>query len=80
MGNQVQEVAARGVAAGLSLAAAPVFAAMALLTVLSGPMGSICGAGSPLTGMTAMYGLMSVFHCSSWLRLIGRRRGAHFTP
>jgi len=80
MGDQVQEVAVRGVAVGLSLAAAPVFAVMALLTALHGAMDPICGAGSPLTGMAAMYGLMSAFHVAPWLRLIGRRRRVHFTP
>ena len=29
---------------------------------------------SPLTGMTAMYLLMSVFHAAPWLRLLPSRR------
>jgi hypothetical protein len=45
--------AARGVADWLSLAAAPTFAFMALLTVPGGPPDMLCSAGhdaSPLTG------------------------------
>ena len=73
--------AALGVAKWLSLAAAPTFAIMALMTgVLSGgPMDMICSAGhgSPLTGMAPMYMLMSAFHLAPWLKLVsGRRSGA----
>jgi hypothetical protein len=64
--------------ATLSLAAAPVFALMALLTVLYGgnTPDVFCAAShaSPLTGMAAMYLLMSVFHLGPWLRLIESRR------
>jgi hypothetical protein len=63
----------------LSLAAAPTFAIMALLTSVHG--GSmpdmLCSAAqgaSPLTGMVAMYVLMSAFHLAPWLRLFSRRR------
>jgi hypothetical protein len=63
----------------LSLAAAPTFATMALLTSIHG--GSmpdmLCSAAqgaSPLTGMAAMYVLMSVFHFGPWRRLLFRRR------
>jgi hypothetical protein len=60
----------------LSLAAAPTFAIMALLTgVLGG--GSFCSAtldASPLSGMLAMYLLMTVFHLAPWLKLIGALR------
>lgn len=73
MGNQGQDVAARGVADWLSFAAAPTFAGMALLTALSGSPDSLCASASPLSGMAAMYGLMSAFHLSPWLRLLGRR-------
>lgn len=55
----------------LSLAATPTFGAMALLTFVSGDAApTICSAqhASPLTGMTSMYGLMSVFHAAPWLR------------
>ena len=64
----------------LGLAAAPTFAAMALLTAASGgdSMGALCtsqgGQGvSPFGGMVWMYVLMSVFHAAPWLRLLRRR-------
>jgi len=68
----------RGVADWLSLAAAPTFAMMALLTgVLGGGAPDIlCAAsqgGSPLSGMIPMYLLMSAFHLAPWLRLISGR-------
>jgi hypothetical protein len=63
----------------LSLAAAPTFAAMALLTgVLAGsPPDMFCMAahsGWPLSGMAPMYLLMSAFHAAPWLKLIAGRR------
>jgi hypothetical protein len=60
----------------LRLAAAPVFAAMALLTAMGdGPMPMICGSdASLLTGMVPMYVLMSVFHAPPWLKLIANQR------
>jgi len=63
----------------LSLAAAPTFASMALLTKIHGDGMSdiVCSAAqdaSPLTGMFPMYLLMSAFHLSPWLRLLFRRR------
>jgi len=62
-------------AAWLSLAATPVFALMALLTVAQGSAaGLLCGtANSILGGMVPMYVLMSVFHAAPWLRLIKGR-------
>jgi len=51
------------VANWLSLAAAPTFAIMAL--------------GSPLSGMAAMYALMSAFHLAPWLKLVAARAGGH---
>lgn len=54
----------------LGLAAAPTFAAMALVSGLSGGE-AFCAASldaSPLNGMAAMYGLMSVFHLPPWLK------------
>ena len=59
----------------LSLAAAPTFAMMALLTgVLGGDM--LCSAAPPLSGMVPMYLLMSAFHSAPWLKLIAGRRRA----
>lgn len=64
-------------AAGLCLAAAPTFAVMALLTAASGNPEMGCMAAidaSPLSGMAAMYLLMSAFHLAPWLKLAARRR------
>ena len=66
----------RGAAEFLSLAAAPTFAVMALLTALGGggPLAMLCSAGaSPLTGMVPMYLLMSAFHTGPWLRLMSNQ-------
>jgi hypothetical protein len=59
----------------LSLAAAPTFAIMALLTCIlgGGAADMLCSAmqgGSPLSGMIPMYVLMSAFHSAPWLTLI----------
>jgi hypothetical protein len=69
----------RGAADWLSMAAAPTFAFMALLTAV--PYGasldmlcSTAAGASPFSGMVLMYLLMSVFHLAPWLRLISRRR------
>ena len=59
---------------GLALSATPAFAAMALLSGLSGPPAVLCGVASPLVGMVPMYLLMSVFHSSPWVRLISAAR------
>ncbi len=61
--------AALGTADWLSLAAAPTFAAMALLTGVLGvdPASVVCMAvqgGPPLSGMAPMYVLMSLFHAA----------------
>ncbi|MDE2330227.1 MAG: hypothetical protein KGK16_05550 [Bradyrhizobium sp.] len=77
---------ALGAADWLSLAAAPTFAVMALLTELFGgsAIDMICSAthdASLLHGMVPMYILMSAFHLGPWLKLIWRLRsegwGAH---
>jgi hypothetical protein len=66
----------------LCLAAAPAFAAMALLTAHAeaGRPNMLCSAAdhaSWLSGMVPMYLLMSAFHSPPWLRFIlGRRCGA----
>lgn len=54
----------------LRLAAAPVFAAMALISATDAPPLSMCAAGAtvlPVDGMTAMYLLMTLFHLPPWL-------------
>ncbi len=69
---------ARGAADWLSLAAAPTFATMALITVALGggaePLCAAAHAGSPLGGMAPMYVLMGAFHSAPWLRLMAGRR------
>ncbi|RKE74014.1 hypothetical protein [Pseudorhodoplanes sinuspersici] len=62
----------------LSLAAAPAFAFMGLLTGVLGSGGSdmLCSTALdalPLNGMVLMYALMSAFHLSPWLKLISSR-------
>ena len=72
-----QPVSKTGAAHWLSLAAAPTFAVMALLTGLhDGSMPAmLCAAdASPFTGMVAMYLLMCAFHLPPWLRQITRWR------
>jgi hypothetical protein len=69
------DAAAFGAADWLSLAAAPTFAIMALLTdILGGGPDMLCAAASPLSGMVPMYLLMSAFHSAPWLKLISSRR------
>jgi hypothetical protein len=63
----------------LSLAAAPTFAFMALLTALpgTGPLDMLCSSApetSLFSGMVLMYLLMSAFHLGPWLRLMADRR------
>ena len=66
----------QALADALALAAAPVFALMALWTGLSGGRSDMaCMAMpelSPLNGMALMYALMSVFHATPWLKRISR--------
>jgi hypothetical protein len=60
-------------AAWLSLAAAPTFAIMALVTGVLGESAPaiLCSHdASPLGGMASMYLLMSAFHAAPWLKLI----------
>ena len=65
-----------GAARGLQFAAAPAFAAMALLTAAFAGEASdvLCAAPSafPLGGMAPMYALMSGFHLGPWLKLLSR--------
>ncbi|HWL55833.1 MAG TPA: hypothetical protein VNQ78_04055 [Paracoccus sp. (in: a-proteobacteria)] len=68
---------AKDYAGWLSLAASPSFAVMAVMSALDG--GGLClsaPGSSPLSGMTGMYLLMSVFHLPPWLRLIARLAGS----
>ena len=73
-----RNAATLGPADWLSLAAAPTFAIMALLTAVlgGGPMDALCSAArdAPLSGMVPMYLLMSAFHLSPWLKLLSSRR------
>ena len=64
------------VAGWLSLAAAPTFAIMALMTAVigGGAPEALCSSASPLSGMVPMYLLMSAFHSAPWLKLIATRR------
>jgi len=73
--------AATATAHGLSLAAAPSFAIMAVMTSLlgGGAPDMLCAAHGafPLNDMSLMYLLMSVFHAAPWLKLlVGWRRSA----
>jgi hypothetical protein len=70
----------RGAAGCLALAASPTFALMAWIAANDAPPHAFCSSGSsflPIDGMTAMYGLMSLFHLSPWLKLASGRPGAH---
>src|SRR5579864_420925 len=77
-GDHGAGAAARDMANWLSLAAAPTFAIMALLTsVLGGGQPDVLcspmqGASLP-GGMIPMYLLMSAFHLAPWLKLISTR-------
>lgn len=78
--GRLSQPAALGAADWLGLAAAPIFAVVALLTCVAGADADMmCSAAhgvSPLSGMLPMYVLMSAFHSTPWLKLISRRRSA----
>ena len=62
----------RGATRWLALAASPTFAAMAWITASDPGAMALCSAGSnmpPISGMPAMYLLMSLFHLPPWLKL-----------
>ena len=63
---------ALGLANRLYLAAAPTFAVMSLIAVVTGDGSALCSAtGTPaLNGMAPMYLLMSAFHLPPWLKLM----------
>lgn len=69
--------AATSAAGWLSLAAAPTFASMALLTSVigSGTPENLCSAthASVIGGMVPMYLLMSAFHVAPWLKYFAGR-------
>jgi hypothetical protein len=78
IGSEGERAVAVGAVGLLSLAAAPTFAIMALLTAIRGGSAPdmLCSAvadGSRLTGMVPMYALMSAFHLAPWLRLFSTR-------
>jgi hypothetical protein len=65
----------------LALAAAPTFAAMALVTAVQDAAAPavLCSAmphPAPWTGMVAMYALMSAFHSVPWWQRLARGCGA----
>jgi hypothetical protein len=85
IGHESGNAAALGAAGWLSLAAAPTFAIMALLTGVlgGGPPDMLCSAAqdaSPLSGMVPMYLLMSAFHSAPWLKLVFTRRNGPAGP
>lgn len=72
-----------GAAGWLTLAAAPTFAVMALVTASEARPPALCapvGGLLPIDGMTAMYLLMSVFHLPPWLKLAAHRPAALTRP
>jgi hypothetical protein len=77
MSRDISGAAATSAARWLSLAAAPTFAIMALLTavVSSGAPESLCSAthASVIGGMVPMYLLMSAFHAAPWLKYFAGR-------
>jgi hypothetical protein len=69
----------------ISLAAAPTFAIMTLLTGIFGgtPHDVVCSAAqgaSPVGGMVWMYTLMTAFHSAPWLKLISVWRSGFPPP
>jgi len=67
-----------GAAQCLNLAAAPIFAVMALGTgFLDGDSANMnCSGASPLNSMAVMYVMMSTIHLAPWLKLIANYRAA----
>jgi hypothetical protein len=74
---------ARDVPGWLALAAAPTYALMAWIAANAAPPIVLCASHSglmPISGMTAMYVLMSFFHVSPWLKLASRQAWASPSP
>ena len=68
-----------GPAAWLALGAAPAFALMALASASQPAAVTLCGPAAgllPIDGMTAMYGLMCLFHLPPWLAFLAGRASA----
>jgi hypothetical protein len=67
---------AQALANALAFAAAPSFALLALWTAFAGDRSAMLCMGmhdaSSLNGMAVMYGLMSAFHATPWLKRISR--------
>jgi hypothetical protein len=79
IGHEICKAASFCATDWLGLAAAPTFAAMALLAGITqgDPADMLCPmmhSASVLHGMVPMYALMSVFHSVPWLKLIASRR------
>jgi hypothetical protein len=62
----------------LNLSAAPIFAAMALVSaaIAGGPTDALCAPtrGWPIDGMVVMYLLMCALHVTPWLKRLSERR------
>jgi len=58
----------------IGLAAAPIFALLALFSLGSGADMLCASEASPLGGMAMMYLLMSAVHLAPWLKLVSRQR------
>ena len=71
-----ENIAPVGIADWLCLAAAPTFALMALFTCVQGESSALCmgASASPLTGMPAMYLMMSAVHLAPWMRMMSGRQ------
>ena len=72
-----RKIASR-MADGLCLLATPAFALMALATAGGGDMLCTISGLSALSGMSAMYLLMSLFHLAPWLKRMARRTSHNF--
>lgn len=74
--NAVSEASppwAERIAAGLALAATPLFAVMAAASFAGESATVLCGPGTVLPGgMGLMYALMSLVHAGAWLRRFAR--------
>jgi hypothetical protein len=70
--HETRQRAASRAASVLCLAAAPVFAALALTTAGGGDMICTMPGMSSLGGMSFMYLLMSLFHLVPWLKRFAR--------